>query len=468
LLEAANFQQVSIRKTSRALKLRTEASLRFDKGIAPALAPAAARRAVHLLVALGGGRAAPGLVDAYPSRRERAPVPIGPAEVRRVLGIGMERGAIREALERFGVACQDDGEDLLARPPEHRVDLTIPADLIEEVARLIGYDQIPTQPLDGAIPDVPPERTPTALASAREILAGIGLQEVITYSLVGDRLLSLLQGGEPRPAGLRLLNPMTADQAVLRTSLRPGLLDLAAQHQRQGEARVRIFEAGRVFRPRAGDLPEERETIGIVLAGSRGEPFFGGDAGAVDLFDLKGIVEELLRRLGVEGAQWGREEDPHLHPGACAVVRREGNVLALIGEVHPQVAARFDLRLRTFLGECDVLRLIQAARPRNFQITPIPRFPAVRRDLAIVVGEGVAAADLEAALREAGGTLLEEVRLFDRYQGDRVPAGMVSYAYHLVYQAADRTLTDAEVDAVEARILEALRARFNATLRGPA
>jgi phenylalanyl-tRNA synthetase beta chain len=467
LLEAANFHHASIRRTSRALKLRTEASLRFDKGIAPALAPAAARRAVGLMVALAGGRACRGMVDAYPGRGDRAVIPIGPAEVKRVLGIGLERGQIRAALERFGITCEDAGGDLRAVPPEHRMDLRIPADLVEEVARLIGYDQIPTMPLDGAIPQGAPDPLLGALGAARETLAACGLQEVITYSLVGDRLLSRLEDGAP-PAGPHLLNPMSAEQAVLRTTLRASLLDLAAQHQRQGEASVRLFEVGRVFRPRPGDLPDEREMVAIVLAGVRGEASWAAPAAEVDVFDLKGILEELFRRLGVEGARWEPGADPHLHPGASSVARRNGEVLAVLGELHPQVAARFDFRTRAFLAEADVQQLMAAARSRNFQVAPIGRFPAVRRDLAILVGPEVTAADLEATLRESAGGLLGEVRLFDVYRGDRIPAGTVSYAYALSYQAPDRTLTDAEVDTVEARIVAALRERFGATLRGPA
>jgi len=385
------------------------------------------------------------------------------------MGIGLDRGQIRSALERFGVACEDAGGDLRALPPEYRTDLRIPADLVEEVARLIGYDRIPTSPLDGSIPEGAPDPLLGALATVRDTLAACGLQEVITYSLVGDRLLSRLEDGGPA-AGLRLLNPMSAEQDVLRTTLRASLLDLAAQHQRQGEPRVYIFEVGRTFLPRAGDLPEERETLGIVLAG-RWEPWaLGGPVRDVDVdfFDLKGVLEELYRRLGVEGVRWERGADPHLHPGACAVARRDEEVLAVLGEVHPQVAARFDFRARVFLAECDVRRLMQAARPAAFQVAPLPRFPAVRRDLAILVGPDATAAALEATIRGAGEGLLGDVRLFDMYRGDRIPAGTVSYAYALSYQAADRTLTDVEVDAVEARIVGALRTRFNATLRGPA
>jgi phenylalanyl-tRNA synthetase beta chain len=466
LLEAANFQQISIRRTSRALKLRTEASLRFDKGLAPSLPPAGARRAVRLMVELGGGRAFRGMVDAYPGRRDRAPIPIGPAEVRRVLGLGMDRDTLREALGRFGIACEDAGEDLLARPPDHRTDLTIPADLVEEVARLVGYDHIPTLPLCGPIPDVAPDGTLAALGAVREVLAGCGLQEVITYTLIGDRQVARLGEGTV-PRGLRLLNPLSAEQDQLRTTLRASLLDVAVQHQRQGESTLRLFEVGRVFMPRPGDLPEEREMVGIVLSGERGQAPWAASPAEADLFDLKGIVEELFRRLGVEGLRWERGHDPHLHPGACAVARRGAETLAVVGEVHPGVAAGFGLRTRAFLAEADVHRLMVAARPRNFQVSPLPRFPAVRRDLSLVVAEGTTAAELEASLRQAGEGLLAEARLFDVYRGDRIAPGTVSYAYALSFQAADRTLTDAEVDAVEARIVAALRARFGATLRGP-
>lgn len=466
LLESATFNRASIRRTSRALRLRTEASLRFDKGLPPAIAERALRRAVRLMAELAGGKPARGIVDAFPGRREAAAIPLAPGEVRRLLGVELTLDQIRAPLERLGFECRPAAGRLLVTPPGHRADVGIPADLVEEVARLVGYDQIPTSPLSGPVPDHPPQEILGLLDRVRDLLVGCGLQEVISYSLVGRRLLALAQadGAEP-PLALRVQNPMTADQEYLRVSLRPSLLQEAARALRAEEGGLQIFEVGRVYLPRPGDLPEEREMLGILLAGPREPRGWNAATGPLDFSDLKGIVEELLARLKVEGIGFSPIEDPSLHPAKAAAILAGDARLGVLGEVHPVLVANFGFRVTPYLAELDLAALLSRWHPGDFRVAPLPRFPGVHRDLAFLVAVDAPAGALLAALREAGAPLLERAVLFDVYQGERLPPGMKSCAFALAYQAPERTLTDAEVDAVEGRIVAEMSRRFGARLR---
>lgn len=465
LLESANFLATSIRRTSRALRLRTEASLRFDKGLSAELALPALRRATRLIVELTGGQAARGVLDAYPGRRPRPSVLITPAEVERVLGLVLEAEAIRTTLERLGFRCQAEGAGLRVTAPAHRSDIAIPADVVEEVARLVGYDRIPTTPLRGAVPERLPQPMLALTERLRDLLVGCGLQEVITYSLVGDRLVERL-GDEARcAAALHLANPMTTDQGRLRTTLRGSLLACAAEARRAEEGGLALFEIGRVYLPRPGDLPVEPERLGVLLWGPRAPRGWAAPQGSYDFYDLKGLLQEILGRLPAPGAIWEPVADAHLHPGRTARIRVGDVVLGSAGEVHPEVAARFELPEAVFLAELHCDRLAQVVPADGLRVAPLPRFPGVRRDLALVVRDEVPAEALAVAIRQAGAPLLARTDLFDLFRGAPMAPGQVSMAFALLFQAPDRTLTDDEVDAVQARIVEALAARFGARLR---
>ncbi|MGH7427695.1 MAG: phenylalanine--tRNA ligase subunit beta, partial [Candidatus Methylomirabilaceae bacterium] len=303
----------------------------------------------------------------------------------------------------------------------------------------------------------------------RDLLAGSGLREVITYSLVGRRLLGRAnyEEGSGVPAPLALANPLTPDQEILRTSLLPSLLECVVKNLRPDEGGVRLFEVGRVYVPRQADLPQEREMVGMALAGHRWLKRWGSVDAPLEFADLKGVVEELLDRLHVEGASFERRSGQgFFHPGRAAVIRWRDLRLGAIGELHPAVARNFELRAPAFLAELDIEVLLGAVKVDALRVALPPRFPEIRRDLAVVVEEDVTIAQLLDVIRQAGGPLLVSAELFDLFRGRGVPPGRKSCAFALIFRSPDRTLIDAEVAELEARMIERLERLTGARLRG--
>ncbi len=468
LLESANFNPISIRRSSRALRLRTEASVRFDKGLAPAMAILALRRATKLILEVCGGRASRGVLDVYPTPREANELRLTSSEVRRVLGVELTLVQMRSVLGRLGFECREDGQALLVRSPEHRSDIRIPADLAEEVARLIGYDTIPTTTMAGHLPEHPPQPMRGLIERLKDLLVACGLQEVITYSLVGRGLLGkMAAGSEPGPLdALRLANPMTPEQEMLRTSLLPSLLECVVSNLRPDEPGLRLFEIGRIYLPRQADLPHEREMLVIAMAGPKWQRQWNEPTAELDFYDLKGVAEEMLDRLNLRGTRFNRVTDQNaFHPGRTASIEWKDQRLGVMGELHPSVARNFEVRVPVFLAEFDLERLLSVVGEDLLRIEPPPRFPSVRRDLALVVEEGVPVSELLDVIRRAGGSLLAEVELFDLFRGRGLPPGHKSCGVALIFRSPERTLTDAEVADAEVHILEQLAAIIGAGLR---
>jgi phenylalanyl-tRNA synthetase beta chain len=469
LLESANFSPTSIRRGSRTLRLKTEASVRFDKGLPPSLTMLALRRATKMLVELCGGRASRGVLDAYPAPQDAITIRLTPVELRRILGIELTLAQIRRALGRLGFECREEGQALLVRSPEHRSDIQIPADLVEEVARLIGYDRIPTTTLAGPLPDHPPQPMRSLTERVRDLLVGCGLQEVISYSLVGRRLLSKIAPGakDGAPDPLRLANPMTPDHEMLRTSLLPSILECVASNLCVDEPGPRLFEIGRIYLPRKGDLPKEQEMLAVAMAGQGCRRGWSERTLELDFYDLKGVVEELLVRLNLKEPRFCRTASQDLfHPGRALAIEWKGLRLGVMGELHPTVARNFEFGVPVFLAEFDLELLLEVFQGDSLRIAPPPRFPAVRRDLALVVEERVAVSELFDLIRQAGGPLLAAVELFDLYHGQGLPPGTKSCGITLTFRSQERTLTDAEVAEIEARIVELLGRLAGARLRG--
>ncbi|MDD5558251.1 phenylalanine--tRNA ligase subunit beta [Candidatus Methylomirabilis sp.] len=470
LLESANFSSGSIRQSCRALRLRTEASLRFDKGLPSANTIIALQRATKLLVEICGGKASRGLQDLFPAPREAVEFRLTPAELRRVLGIELTVTQIRDVLGgRLGFDCREDGDAILVRPPAHRSDIQILADLVEEVARLVGYDRIPTTTLAGHLPDHPPQPMRGLVERLSDVLVGAGLQEVMTYSLVGRQLLSKMvpTSDAGTPDGLRLANPMTPDQEILRMSLLPSLLECLASNLRQDEAGPCLFEIGQVYLPRHADLPQERQMLVIGMAGSRWQRQWNRATAQIDFYDLKGVVELLLDRLNLGETRFIQITDQRpFHPGRTTAVCSMGERLGVMGELHPTVARNCEIRVPVYLAEFDLEQLLSMAGEEFLRIEPPPRFPVVRRDLALVVPECVPVAELFEAIRQAGGPLLKQVELFDLFRGEELPPGQKSCGIGLVFRSPDHTLTDVEVAQVEACIVQQLQRQTGARLRG--
>ena len=465
-LEAASFNPASIYETGHSLGLPSEARLRFERGISPGVTIPALKRATQLLVEISGGQAARGFIDAYPGEKKREPIRLRRSELKRLLGVEFTTKQVKDTLASLGFDCKPGGSaaEVRVSVPYWRSDINLEEDLVEEVARIIGYDQIPITMLSQPVPRQDPSPILGLKQEVSRTLADCGFQEAITFSLTGlDTLTKLLPQSHPlKPAPLRMANPMTADQEYLRPSLRANLLAALAANQRHEEGGIRLFELGRVYLARPNDLPFEPEILCGVLTGPRFEQSWRGGDEALDFFDAKGIIEGLFGQIGVEFS-FEPGSDESLHPTRQAAIVIEGKRLGVVGELHPKVLDAFELSGDVYLFEVDLTVLLPfTVEHKLFQ--PISRFPAVVRDMALVVDEGVSNAQAQAIMR--GFPLVTEVALFDLYSGEQLPAGKKSLAYRITFQSPKHTLTDDEVNKVQKQILDKLSKQLGATLRG--
>jgi phenylalanyl-tRNA synthetase beta chain len=489
LLESANFHFVSIRRTMRQFDLPSEASARFSRGIHPELVRPAAERAAELMRSHAGATICQGIMDCYPAPPAPQVIDLWMNEVRRQLGIDIpvkEVTRVLQALE-FQVSppigpIHDatgrpvSGVGLRVTPPPHRLDIQEgPADLIEDIARIHGYDRLPATLLADQLPEQHGNRELTLEERVRDLLVDAGLQEVITYSLtVEDKETAL--GIAPLDY-VRLKNPISSERLVLRHSVLASVLEVAAANRKHSDD-VRLFEIGYVYLPRATELlPEEPGRLALVMTGWRQPEFWGSatkeepgrvSAGseALDFFDLKGVVEALATDLHLPEVSYRKSDATFLHPGRGADLLIRGQVVGALGQLHPKVAASFDLAQGEVLAAEFDLQAILKAAPWRYTYTPVPRFPAALRDIAIIVDEAVPAEQVVKETLAAGKPLLRQARLFDLYRGESIPAGTKSLAYALTYQAYDHTLTDKEVDKAHKKIEERLRNTLRAQIRG--
>jgi len=467
LVESAWFQPATVRRTAKRHGLHTEASHRFERGADPGMVAVALDRCAALIAELAGGAVRPGLVDAQARPAPRTTVRLRWRRPGQLLGLEIPANDTRRILGGLGFVERDsDGEGASWEVPSWRVDVSIEEDLVEELVRTIGFQAIPeTLPrLALDTPALAPRLE--AQARIRSTLEGQGFREVVSYAFVEPLDLEAFHPGV-KPVALR--NPISAELAVMRTSVVPSLLRAASHNRRQGRDDARLYEVATAFWPRAGverDPPAmERPVVAAVMTGRRSPLSWAAGGEPADFHDLKAVVEGLLAALGATGRyeQAGREV-PWLHPRAAALVlAADGARLGALGELHPRVAKAFDLPRGVLAFELDEAALLAASR-----LVPgyrsIPRLPAVLRDLAVVVDEPVAAAAVTALVGEE--PLCEEVTLFDVYRGAPLAPGRKSLALAIRYRAADRTLTDAEADAAHARIVERLQRAVGAELRG--
>jgi phenylalanyl-tRNA synthetase beta chain len=469
LLESAYFDPMGIRRTSKQLGLSTEASIRFERGIDPNGSLRAAERAADLMAALAGGAVSRGAVDAYPKKIQPLQIPLRVSRVNQILGTSINSKEIQSHLKNLQLEVRENGADSFrVTAPTYRVDLTREIDLIEEVARLHGFHRIPVTLPSGRVS--PEKKTPmqVGVERARDLLSGFGFREVITYSFISPQVLLDLRisPNDRKARGLRIQNPLSEDQAVMRTTLVPGLLHTVRSNLHRQNLDLKLFELGRVFFPRGPeDQPEEVEFLGGILSGLREEESWSKPRAECDFFDLKGDLEGLFEGMGVSGVQFLPDAQiPFLHPGKACRVRVKGEDIGILGEVNPAVGELFDLKEKVFLFELDFQKVVSRMTERR-TFTPLPRYPAVARDLAVVVDEPVAAGDILQTLWKAGGGWIKEIRLFDLYRGNPVPAGRKSLAFRLVYQKEDRTLTDREVNEFHQQLVELLAREYKGALR---
>jgi phenylalanyl-tRNA synthetase beta chain len=472
LLEAANFNLVSTRRTTQMLKLPSEASLRFGKGIHPALAEKAARRASELMRVLAAGTIAPGMVDAYPIKPQPVVIELTTDEVERNLGIHFDLDQIVNILGSLEFECERNTEHAIrVTVPDHRLDCEYPADLIEEVSRIYGYDRIPVTEMADRLPPQRANRSLELEEEVRNILVGCGLQETVTYSLTNLEREAALDpaksvGDLAADTYVTLSNPISQERSVMRHHLLAHALETAAANLRFSD-RVEIFEVGKVFLLEPGvELPDEPRRLSMVMTGPRDERHWLAAGGpALDFFDLKGGVETLLTRLHVASAAYESAEHPSFQPGRTARLRVGEIVIGYLGEVHPRVREAFDLPAhRVAAAELDLEALL-ALVPETWFVDPISPYPAVLQDLAVVVDEAVPAAAVRDLIVETAGFLLKGIKLFDVYRGEPVPSGKKSLAYALSFQAPDKTLRDEIAAKQVQRIIRRLEQEVGAVLR---
>jgi phenylalanyl-tRNA synthetase beta chain len=498
LLEAATFDGINNRRTSQKLKLHSEASQRFTRGVPATLNAIAARRAASLMRDYAGGRIVPGMVDNYPVPQAERVIYTTESDVRRLLGMDVPLPDIAAGLQRLDITNEryeilpapraelgngafglhiEQGEPLLrCVAPWHRLDIQVPADLAEEVARIIGYEKIGMTLMEDVLP---PQRRNHRLEieeKIRDILVGCGLQEIISYSLTTvenhDRVMRVpLGSGEEHVPFIKLLNPLSTRRNVMRRDMLVSALENLAYNYRYTQ-RYAVFEIGRVYWPENGDgvRPQEDSRLCILLTGPRRPSSPYPDPVGVenfDFFDLKGIIETLLQRLGFTGrdVEYVPERNP-AYTATCAWIKLQGGSLGIMGEVDPQVLLNFEIPpgVRVYASQMHINPLIRPSWQMQ-PMAPISNYPPVVEDLAFVVPEEVTAAQLLEAIRKGGGSLLTKVELFDIYVGPQIPPGHKSLAYNLTYESIEKPLSDAQVIDIRNRIIRRVEESVGGKLR---
>ena len=459
LLESATFNAINTRRTSNALKLRTDASLRFEKGLNPELAVRAVRRATRLILETAGGEAARGVYDVFPGRSDPPRISFSHQSLLRVLGADFPTEQVTGVLASLGFTVEQGADGAMTVvPPYWRTDVGIEEDVVEEIARVIGYDAVEGEPLGGRVPEAIRQPERELREELRDAFVSFGLQETIHHTLVSGEDGALPDGGVP----LATVNPMSQEQAYLRTSLRPALLRGAASAMRQ-QGSVAMFEVGRVFIPRVGDLPDEREIAAVLLAGPRGSLLWEQDDDPLGFFDAKGVVESALARLGLNAA-FERASDPLLHPGRSAAVLVNGEQVGVVGELRPQAVARYDLpTVQAALIELDLQRLAPHVPAMRSSFAAFSRYPSAARDLALVLDAAVPARQAQEIIES--GPLVVRATLFDLFEGDPLPEGKKSLAFKVEFQSPTRTLETAEVNDAVTAIVAQMERETGAALR---
>jgi phenylalanyl-tRNA synthetase beta chain len=467
LIEAASFNPAFIRKTVRRLRLRSEASHRFEKGVDPARVIPALARAVQLLQQVAGGTVGSDLVIKRVEEIDDMVVPLRHERLLHLLGVQVEQEEVLAIFRRlrFPVTLQHDVYQV--QVPSRRSDISVEVDLIEEVARMVGYDRIPAilpwgQLLPGGF-----TREQRGRRMIRHTLRHLGMDEVVTYSLTSEQAETEVSRLGQEVTSIHLTMPLSHEHAVLRTSLLPSLIRTAQYNRNHGNVRVEIFEMGRIYitsDKRLTRLPEERWELAGLVVGEAAPTLWKQQVQAADFFGVKGRLEAFFTRLGIQDVRF--QTAPTLqgfHPGRAAELQHRGEVMGVMGQLHPKLAQAHDL------GDAIVFQLdlsnVLAAMQAQITYMPVPRFPAVMRDVALIVDEDVAVSQVEAGIRDAAKELLESVTLFDVFTGAQLGAGKKSIAFSIVYRAKDRTLIDEEVQAIHHRVVSYLEEILGAKLR---
>ncbi|UOE75626.1 phenylalanine--tRNA ligase subunit beta [Parageobacillus thermoglucosidasius] len=463
-IESAYFTSPAIRKASKDLGLRSEASTRFEKGIDPARTKEALDRAAALMAEYAGGEVVGGVVEVNTLKEQEVTVTVTLDRINRVLGTAITKDEVAAILTNLQFAFTENNGTFTITVPSRRRDISIEEDIIEEVARLYGYDRLPaTLPVAEAKPG---KLTPyqAKRRQVRRYLEDVGLFQAITYSLTSAEKATMfaLETAEP----IRLALPMSEERSVLRQSLIPHLLEVASYNRARQVENIAVYETGAVYLASGeNELPSEKERLAGIITGVWHAHLWQGEKKAVDFYVAKGILDGLFELLGLTNRiEYKQAKREHMHPGRTADILLDGKTVGFVGQLHPVVQKEYDLK-ETYVFELALADLLNAD-VEDIRYAPIPRFPSIARDIALVVDENVVAGELQKAIIEAGGSLLKEVSIFDVYKGDRLPDGKKSIAFSLRYYDPERTLTDEEVTAVHEKVIQAVKQQFGATLRG--
>lgn len=454
VIEAAYFEGLSVRRTSKELGLRSDSSARFEKGVDPNRVLLAAERAAQLLAELAGGEVLDGTVAVDDLDKTPARVIVSPDFINTRLGMKISLEDMLEILNRLKFDVEAANGLLIVDVPTRRQDIKIEEDIVEEIARLYGYDEIPmtlpenNEQVGGLTPYQAKRRI------ARNVMEGAGLYQAVTYSLTSEELAQkyALKTEETT----KLLMPMSEERSTLRQSLLPHLVEAASYNIARKAESVALYEVGSVFLGQtAEELPYEEEHIALIVSGKWVDNAWQGEKLTVDFFVAKGIVESLFEKLGLtDRVSYEKTTVDGLHPGQTAAVLLDGEKVGLIGGLHPTERKKYDLK-ETFIAEINLQAILDAGVP-EIVYTPVPRFPAITRDIALVLDSTTPAGEIMGIIRKAGTKLLKDIKVFDVYEGDKMEAGKKSVAFSLTYFDPERTLTDEEVLSAHGKVLKAL------------
>ena len=464
LLEGAAWNFINIRRTAKQHNLPSEASFRFSRGVHPALAEQGVRRGLQLMAKWSGGKIAPGFVDEYPLKPSDPTITVTPKDVKRLLGIDLTSEKIAELLTRLEFKCIVKKDSVQVQTPPHRMDIGEGvvglADILEEVARSYGYDNIPETRMADALPPQIGNPVHEWEERVRDLLVSLGLQEVVNYRMTSpERESRLVTYSEY----VTLANPITPERRVMRRSLLASVLESAEKNARAES--VAMYEIGATFEPAANGLPNEPHKLALVMTGSRVAAAWDvKDSPAYDFFDMKGRIELLLSGLRYRKISYTPIDSvSYLHPGKAAEIRVDGKVVGVFGELHPLAKEKYEFGDAPVVVAEFELDLLRSITP-TYGIVPVPDVPPVLEDIAVIVDESVTAERVESLIRQTGGKTVSNVRLFDVYRGEQIGAGKKSLAYSLTYQS-DKTMTDADAAAIRNKIIKRLEYEVSAKLR---
>lgn len=473
LLEGASWNPIATRKTAQQHNLPSEASFRFSRGVHPAMAEQGVRRGLELMAEWSGGQIAPDLVDVYPLKPKDPTITVTTKDVKRLLGIDLTAKQIAELLTRLEFECKVEKDSVKAKTPPHRLDIGEGvvglADVLEEVARVYGYDRIPETRMSDSLPPQIGNPKHEWEEHARDILTNLGVQEVVSYRMTSPEREQRLFASGLRPEAseveyVALANPIAPERRVMRRSLLASLLENVEKNARAES--IAMFEIGSVFEPNKNNLPNEPRKLAIAMTGLRTQSAWDvKDSASFDFYDMKGRLELLLSGLRLSGISYTASDSASfLHPGKSADVKVNGQTVGVFGELHPLVREKYDFEDSPVIVaefDLDALRNVQP----TYGVTPVSEFPPVLEDIAIIVDESVAAERVEGLIRQTGGKIVTRVRLFDVYRDEKIGAGKKSLAYSLTYQS-EKTMTDAEAAAIRTKIVKRLEFEVGAKLRG--